>query len=58
MATMTCILKKDAKLTARQLQELEEAEKRPIVYDDDCPELSDEELKRFVRGAGTKNVIA
>ncbi|MCM1330068.1 MAG: BrnA antitoxin family protein [Ruminococcus sp.] len=36
-------------LTEEQLKELEEAEKSPIVYDEDCPELTDEQLRQFRR---------
>ena len=31
----------DMKQTPEQIAELEEAEKHPIVYEDDCPELWD-----------------
>lgn len=36
-------------LTAEELKELEEATKRPIVYDEDCPKLTKEQLKQFKR---------
>jgi hypothetical protein len=34
-------------LSPEQLAELREAEKRPIVFDEDCPELTDEQLAEF-----------
>jgi hypothetical protein len=34
-------------LTPEQLAEIREAEKRPIVFDEDCPELTDEQLAEF-----------
>jgi len=34
-------------LTPEQLTRIKEAEKHPIVFDKDCPELSDEQLKEF-----------
>ncbi len=37
------------KLTKEELRMLEKAENIPIVYDDDSPELSDEELSKFKR---------
>jgi uncharacterized DUF497 family protein len=37
----------DQKLTVEQKKELEEVAKRPIVYDEDSPELSKEELAQF-----------
>ena len=36
-------------LTKEQLNELEEAIKRPIVYDEDCPQLTEEQLRSFHR---------
>jgi len=34
-------------LTPEELAMLEEAEKHPIKYDEDCPELTEEELAEF-----------
>ena len=34
-------------LSKQQIQMLKELEERPIVYDEDCPELSEEELSKF-----------
>lgn len=34
-------------LTDEQIAEVREAAKRPIVYDEDCPPLTDEQLKEF-----------
>jgi len=39
----------DAELTPEQIKELEEAAKMPIVFDEDCPELTDEQLAQFRR---------
>ena len=36
-------------LTKEQLNELKEAAKRPIVYDEDCPQLTEEQLRSFHR---------
>ncbi len=33
--------------TKKQIKMLEEAAKRPICFDEDCPELSDEDLTKF-----------
>ena len=38
-----------AELTPEEVAELEAAEKMPIVFDDDCPEMTDEKLKQFHR---------
>jgi hypothetical protein len=35
-------------LTPEQLAEIREAEKYPIVFDEDCPELTDEQLAEFM----------
>jgi hypothetical protein len=34
-------------LTPKQLARIKEAEKYPIVFDEDCPELTDEQLAEF-----------
>lgn len=34
-------------LTSVELAELEAAEKKSAIYDDDCPELTDEQLSMF-----------
>ncbi|GHU70802.1 hypothetical protein FACS189450_05830 [Spirochaetia bacterium] len=34
-------------LTPEQIAEIREAEKYPIVFDGDCPELTDEQLAEF-----------
>ena len=47
---VTFNLNEDAKLTADELKELKTAESRPIVYDEDCPELS-ESMKESFRKA-------
>jgi hypothetical protein len=35
-------------LTPEQLARIKEAEKHPIVFDKDCPELTDEQLAEFM----------
>ena len=48
---ITYTLEPGQKLTEKQLKEIEEAKKHPIVFDEDCPELSPammEELRRAV----------
>ena len=49
MAIKTYVVNEETKLTAEQMKEVEDAKKSPILYDEDSPELSDEELNRFVR---------
>ncbi len=36
-------------LTPEEIAELEALEDRPIVYDEDCPEMTEEMLKQFQR---------
>ena len=38
---------KDQKPTPEQIAEIREAAKRPIVFDEDCPEMTDEQLRQF-----------
>ena len=41
--------KKELLFTAEERQQLDEARKRPIVYDEDCPAVTPEKAKRFRR---------
>ena len=52
MATVTYILRRGQPHTEEQKAELEALKKMSdddIVYDEDCPELTDEQLKKFKR---------
>lgn len=40
---------KDQKSPPEQITEIREAAKRPIVFDEDCPEMTDEQLRQFKR---------
>ncbi len=42
-------------LTPEQIKMLEDVEKRPIVFDEDCPELTDEQLDKAYRVSERKN---
>jgi len=44
MAIVRKFIRSDTPLTPEQINMLEEMEKAPIVYDEDCPPLTDEEL--------------
>ena len=43
-----------APLTPEQIKMLEEIDKRPIVFDEDCPELTDEQLNKAYRASERK----
>lgn len=45
--TKTLIIEKGQKPTEEQLREVEEAKKYPIVFDEDCEELSPAMMKAF-----------
>ena len=49
MAMVTFELKAGMKLSEEGRREIREAMKHPIVYDEDCPELTDEQLAEFHR---------
>ena len=49
MAIVTYILRKGQPLTEEELAELRALKNRPIVFDEDCPELTDEQPKKFKR---------
>ena len=42
---------KGMKLTEAQIQELERAAKMPVTFDEDCPELTEEQLNRMAAAA-------
>ena len=39
-------------ITEEEKRAIKEAANRPIIIDEDCPELSDEQLARFVKASG------
>lgn len=43
------IIYKGQKPTPEQIERLRALKDRPIVFDEDCPELTDEQLKQFRR---------
>lgn len=43
------------KLTENQIKELRELENAPVVPDEDCPELTDEQLAKFAAAARERN---
>ncbi|GHU24655.1 hypothetical protein FACS1894164_11810 [Spirochaetia bacterium] len=53
MAIIRRTLKAGTKPTNEQLARIHEATKYPVEYDEDCPELTDEELLEFRRVSDT-----
>ena len=49
MATVTYILRRGQPLTEEEREELRALKNRPIVYDEECPELTEEQIKQFRR---------
>ena len=49
MAMVTYILHKDEPLTEEEREEIRALKNRPIVFDEDCPELTQEQLRQFKR---------
>ncbi len=47
MAIIRKFIRFDVPLTEEQKSRIRESKNRPIVFDEDCPELTDEELKEF-----------
>ena len=48
-------LTSEMKLTPEQLAMLEEAEKHPIVYEEDCPELTPQMAEAFRKAARVRD---
>ena len=55
MMIRTFTIKKGQKPTEEQLREVEEAQKHPIEFDEDCPELSPAMHKAFRCAAAQRN---
>lgn len=51
----TLTINKDQKLTEEQLKEIENAAKYPIVFDEDCEELSPAMMKALKRAVVQRN---
>lgn len=49
MSAIRVTIPEGTKPTAEQLAEVRAAVRRPIIYDDDCPKQTAEQLKRFRR---------
>ena len=49
MSTIRVTIPKGTKPTAEQIAEVRDASRRPIIYDEDCPKQTPEQLKRFRR---------
>jgi len=46
---VTYNLKPNTPLTPEQIKRLDALKDRPIVFDEDCPEMTDEQLRQFKR---------
>lgn len=53
--TVTAEYKKGQELTKEQIAEIEAAREKPIVYDEDCPELTPAMEKAFLLAARSRN---
>lgn len=55
MATVYYELDGKSKLTREEIKQIRAAAKRPIVFDEDCPELTEEQLAELGRLARERN---
>lgn len=53
--TRTVIIESGQKPTKEQLKEVEEAQKSPIIFDEDCEELSPTMMKAFKSAVVQRN---
>ena len=53
--TKTFIIENGQKLTQEQLKEIEEAQNSPVVFDEDCEELSSAMMKAFKSAVAQRN---
>ena len=56
MATVYYEFDEKSKLTRKEKKEIQAAAKRPIVFDEDCPELTEEQLKEFHRVSESRRI--
>ena len=49
---------KPAEFSEEELKMLNELEKRPIVFDDDCPELTKEQIAQYWRSHQKQSAIS
>ena len=49
-------LTSDMKPTDSQLEMIHEASKKPVVYEDDCPELTPQMVEAFKKAASQRNM--
>lgn len=47
MAIVRKMIYENEPLTEQQIKQIEEADKKPIVFDEDCPELTEQQLKEI-----------
>lgn len=47
MAIVRKMIYENEPLTEQQKKQIEELDKRPIVFDEDCPELTDQQIKEI-----------
>lgn len=47
--TVTYTRQPGTPLTPEQIKRLDELKNRPIVFDEDCPEMTEEQLRQFRR---------
>ena len=50
-------LTSDMKPTDSQLEMIQKASKKPIVYEDDCPELTPQMIEAFKKAANQRNAM-
>ena len=56
MAMIRKMIYENAPLTPEQIKQIEEAYKMPIVFDDDCPELTEAQLMEIAAIAAKQRV--
>ena len=57
MTTVYSTLRPGDKPTKAQIKRIREAAKNPIVFDEDCPELTEEELAEFAELARERDAL-
>lgn len=57
MAIIRKMIYENEPLTQEQIKQIEEADKRPIVFDNDCPELTEAQLMYIAAIAAKQRAV-
>lgn len=57
MVTIRKMIYENEALTEEQIKQIDEADKRPILFDDNCPELTESQLMKIAAMAAKQRAV-